>query len=262
MRGSTIAELERSVQVELERLYARLDQLAGLRGTSQLYGPLDAGDNRIMRVAAPEADSDGVPASHAIVMRRDNQHVRPTEQWDARGMQIFDVADADHDQDAIPFGQATRMVDEGLLGMLADSPPPDITSASATGTSTQAAREDHTHGTAIAGVYTPTLTNVANVAASTAYECQYLRLGASVVVSGKVDVDPTAAVATQLGISLPIASNIGAVEDCAGTAAGPGIAGQSAAIVGDAVNNRAELQWIAVDITNQPMFFIFMYQVL
>lgn len=113
-----------------------------------------------------------------------------------------------------------------------------------------------------AGVYTPTLTNVTNVAASTAYECQYMRVGNTVTVGGKVDVDPTAAGATQLGISLPVASNFGAVEDCGGAAFAPAIAGQGAAIIADAANNRAEMNWIAVDITNQPMFFSFTYQVI
>lgn len=113
------------------------------------------------------------------------------------------------------------------------------------------------------GTYTPTLTNVANLAASTAYQCQYLRVGTVVTVSGKVDVDPTlAATSTQLGISLPIASNLGAAEDCAGTAFSPTIAGQGAAILGDAANNRAQMEWISGDITNQPMYFTFSYEII
>lgn len=114
------------------------------------------------------------------------------------------------------------------------------------------------------GKYTPTLTNVANLDASTAYECQWLRVQDMVTVSGKVDVDPTAAGNTQLGISLPpfAPSNFGAEEDCGGAAASPTIAGQSAAIRADAANNRAEMVWIAVDLTNQPMFFSFTYQMI
>lgn len=113
-----------------------------------------------------------------------------------------------------------------------------------------------------AGAYTPTLTNVANLT-STAYQCQYMRVGNVVTVSGKADVDPTlAATLTQLGISLPIASNLGAAEDCAGTAFASGIAGQGAAIRGDAANDRAEMVWISGDITNQPMYFTFTYEVI
>lgn len=113
-----------------------------------------------------------------------------------------------------------------------------------------------------AGTYTPTLFNTTNLAASTAYLCQYLRVGASVVVSGRVDVDPTAGGSCVLGISLPIASNLGAANDCAGAAASSGIAGQSAAVLGDAANDRATMQWIAVDVTNQPMYFSFMYRII
>lgn len=113
------------------------------------------------------------------------------------------------------------------------------------------------------GTYTPTLTNVANLSASTAYECQYSRNGNVVTVSGKVDIDPTlTATSTQLGISLPVASNLGAEEDCAGTAFCQSIAGMGAAILGDATNNRAQLQFVASDITNQSMFFIFQYSII
>lgn len=112
------------------------------------------------------------------------------------------------------------------------------------------------------GTYTPTLTNVTNLDASTAYSCQYSQVGTVIVVSGKVDLDPTAAGLVQLGISLPIASNLANANECGGVAFASGIAGQGAAILGDATNNRAELDFIAVDTTNQPMYFVFQYRVI
>lgn len=114
------------------------------------------------------------------------------------------------------------------------------------------------------GTYTPTLTNVTNVSASTAYECQYLRAGNTVTVSGKVDIDITAAVSsTELGISLPIASNFGAEEDCGGTAVCPDSSGLCAAIRGDAANNRAALVYVAnTDDGDLSFFFTFTYQIL
>ena len=113
------------------------------------------------------------------------------------------------------------------------------------------------------GVYTPTLFNTGNLDASTAYECQYLRVGATVSVSGRVDVNPTlTATSTQLGISLPVASTLGATEDLAGAAFASGIAGQGAAIRGDAANARAEMIWVSTDISNQAMYFTFSYQVI
>lgn len=114
-----------------------------------------------------------------------------------------------------------------------------------------------------ATTYTPTLTNIANITGSTAYLSQYMRLGNTVTVSGVVDIDPTLAVtSTQLGISLPIASSITSRIQIAGTANCPSIANQSAAILGDATNDRAQMEWISGDITSQPMYFTFTYIVL
>jgi hypothetical protein len=112
------------------------------------------------------------------------------------------------------------------------------------------------------GTYTPTLFNVTNMAASTAYQCQYLQVGAVVTVSGKVDVDPTAAAATELGLSLPVASNLGATENLGGTAFALAVAGQGAAILADAANDRASMQWVAVDVANRSMYFSFQYVVI
>lgn len=116
--------------------------------------------------------------------------------------------------------------------------------------------------TLLAGAYTPVLTNVANLSASTAFSCQYLRVGGVVTVSGRVDVDPIAAATdTQLGIALPFASTFANANECAGTGVTPTIAGQSAAIKADVANGRATLQWLSGDITNQPMYFSFTYRV-
>lgn len=117
-------------------------------------------------------------------------------------------------------------------------------------------------GDLASGIYTPALTLVANLSTATAFPCQYLRVGSVVSVSGRVDVDPVAALDTQLGISLPIASNFATVESCAGVGSSPGIAGQSMAVLGDVVNDRAVLQWKAVDVTLQASYFGFQYRVI
>lgn len=110
--------------------------------------------------------------------------------------------------------------------------------------------------------YTPTLTNVTNLDASTAYACQYLRVGNVVLVSGKVDLDPTAAGATELGLSLPIASNLATEQQLGGSAQTAAVAGEGIAIRADAANNRAALVYTAVDVANKSWFFSFAYQVL
>ena len=117
--------------------------------------------------------------------------------------------------------------------------------------------------TITASTYTPTLTGVANVDASTAYQCQYMRVFNTVTVSGRLDIDPTTTLtSTQLGISLPVASNFGAIEDCGGVAFASGVSGQGGAILADTTNDRAQLQFICTDVTNQPMYFTFTYQVI
>lgn len=137
-----------------------------------------------------------------------------------------------------------------------------VVTGTATVTSYTDYRSSDVSGQVYAGTYTPTLTNGTNVAASTAYSCQYLAVGNVVHVSGRVDVDPTGAGQSILGISLPIASNIANANECAGAAFAPGIAGQGAAILGDATNDRAQVEWIAVDTSNQAMYFSFTYRIL
>lgn len=137
-----------------------------------------------------------------------------------------------------------------------------VVTGTATVTSYTDFRSTDVCGQTDSGTYTPTLTNVANLDASTAYACQWLRVGNVVSVSGKVDADPTGAGAVQLGISLPIASTFANAEECAGTAVAPGVAGQCAAIVADVANARAEMQWVAVDTTNQAMVFSFTYRLI
>ncbi len=114
-----------------------------------------------------------------------------------------------------------------------------------------------------ANIYTPTLTHVANLTASTPYSCQYLRVGGVVTVSGRVDVDPTTVTTlTQLGISLPIASNFTSTNECAGAGACGSLSGYSVAIQSDPTNDRAEMTWTPSDVANNAVFFTFTYRVI
>lgn len=110
------------------------------------------------------------------------------------------------------------------------------------------------------GAYLPTLFNTVNIAASTAFSAQYLRLGSVVTVSGQVNIDPTAAGDTQLGISLPVASNLANANELAGTAFSPVVA-EGAALFGDAANDRATLEFQAVSAANNAWFFTMQYRV-
>lgn len=120
----------------------------------------------------------------------------------------------------------------------------------------------HMNTVIVSGKYTPTLTNVANLDASTVFEAQYIRVGPVVTVSGFLNVDPTAVGAsTQLGISLPFASNFGATEDCAGVGAARGFT-EAGSVFADAGNDRAELRFIAVDANNHAFTYHFTYEII
>jgi hypothetical protein len=58
------------------------------------------------------------------------------------------------------------------------------------------------------GTYTPTLSSIYNVASSTAFVCQYMRVGNVVTVSGVINVTATATNTwTRISMTLPISSN-------------------------------------------------------
>lgn len=119
-----------------------------------------------------------------------------------------------------------------------------------------------TTGVLLSGVYTPTLFNTANISSSTALQCQYMRVGNAITVSGGVSVTPTLlATLTTMGLSLPIASTIGAATNLAGAANSSAVVSASAAIFGDAVNNRATFQMISVGTGSETFYFSFTYLV-
>lgn len=110
------------------------------------------------------------------------------------------------------------------------------------------------------GIYTPTLTNVANLSALTAYQCQWFRVMNVITVSGRVVVDPIlTATATKLGITLPISSVFAGVSDLAGVAFASAVAGQGAAIYADISNMRAQMDWVSGDVASRDMLFTFSY---
>ena len=112
------------------------------------------------------------------------------------------------------------------------------------------------------GTYTPTLTNTANIDASTPQVFQYTRTGNVVTVSGSVNIDPTAATTlTTLGISLPIPSDLNSYVQCCGTAVSR-IAGAYGEILGDPANDRATLNFTnGASTGNSAWFLTFTYLV-
>jgi hypothetical protein len=133
-----------------------------------------------------------------------------------------------------------------------------------------------TSGTSISinitsGTYTPTLSNTTNVGASTASVCQYLRVGSTVTVSGKVAIDPTTGggTTTLLGMSIPIASNFSGDTQAGGSAMADAT-GQlltttgfaHLAIKADAANDRVSFAGLAYHDANVEYWFSFTYTVI
>ena len=107
------------------------------------------------------------------------------------------------------------------------------------------------------GLYTPTLTAVTNVAAATApnrlmYSCE----GDVVHVTGIINVDPTAAAATTLRISLPFPCDITAGE-LAGN--GAAVASGHGRITPDVTNNDAQLDYTSAGTAAEDIAVDFSY---
>lgn len=114
------------------------------------------------------------------------------------------------------------------------------------------------------GVYTPTRSAEANMDANvTMLESQFIRVGNTVTVSGRFTADPTlTATATTFEITLPISSNLGAIEDLCGVAFCGAIAAMGAEVIGSVANNTAVIRFISSDVTSQTWSFIFTYQII
>lgn len=119
-------------------------------------------------------------------------------------------------------------------------------------------------GNVFSGTYTPTLTNVTNVAASTAYQCQYMRVGNVVTVSGRVNIDATTtSTNTTLGVSLPIASNFASAQNAGGSFAPSAAALSTSGVVfADTTNDRASFRILIDSAAANDYYFMFTYLVI
>jgi hypothetical protein len=115
---------------------------------------------------------------------------------------------------------------------------------------------------ASSGTYTPTLFNTTNIDASTAFVCQYMRVGNVVTVSGNVNIDFTAPGTTSLGMSLPIASNFANANECGGVASSGVATLNILAILADTTNDRAQFDGLTAATVNTAMRFSFTYQII
>lgn len=118
----------------------------------------------------------------------------------------------------------------------------------------------------LSGTYTPTLTNGANVAASTARLATYAMCGRMCFVSGQIDVDPTAGGAlTEIDLSLP--ADLGSVFTTAYQCGGSGTFGVEgtgvliqAKVTG--VAGKANMLFTPTATANTTITYSFAYQMI
>lgn len=117
------------------------------------------------------------------------------------------------------------------------------------------------------GTSTPTLTNTTNISSSTANGEQYMRVGNVVTVSGTLDLTITTAAGTasEIAISLPVASNFTTGNQCSGTVSvtsGVATGYSSGYITSDSTNDRARVSFNALASGARTMQYHYTYQVL
>lgn len=123
------------------------------------------------------------------------------------------------------------------------------------------------NGSVTNSTWTPTLTNVANVASVVDNPaCLYERNGSNVSFSGQFTITMTAAAPTLtvLGISLPVASNFTQVYHANGGIASVTVSGEntSGTISGDTTNDRMQAEFYALTTASRTFKFWGSYRIL
>lgn len=117
--------------------------------------------------------------------------------------------------------------------------------------------------TLTASTYTPTSTNVTNITSSTPNNTTYSRVGNIVTVYGTITVTETLAVASQVDVSLPIASNLAAATDLNGLGNSDASVANNIVIKGDATNDRASIYFTALSVGgNGIIYYSYQYKVI
>lgn len=290
-----LEDLRRQTETTLRLMAAQIDTLTGVRGQPTFYADLQAQGHRLMGIGNAQAATDAVPRQQTIYMPEGGAA------FTAQGMGIRDLAEAEEDSQAVALQQLMRLLNTHGFSLEQLGPQPALSvigvagnaiaflaaiTAGANGNILRRASNalafgaidlaDGTNavsgvlgeangGTGVAdsvGSYTPSLDNTTNIAASTARTTYWVRLGNVVIVMGSLDADPTTTGVTQLGISLPIASNFTLSTQCFGVGTAIGVAGQCPAIYSDNTNDWAVMDWIAVDTADRTIPFLFGYVVL
>lgn len=111
------------------------------------------------------------------------------------------------------------------------------------------------------GIYLPTVTGITNISSATTFNTQWMRVGNTVNVSGKLDFEISLNGAFTLGLSLPVASNFTAEEQCSGVAVSTLGGNDTIWIKADATNNLASVNGTDNNTSYHSHFFNFTYTI-
>lgn len=119
-------------------------------------------------------------------------------------------------------------------------------------------------GLVYSSTYTPTITAISNIDATTAFSCTYTRVGSMVTVIGQIDADATAAgsTTTRVRLSLPVSSNFANPNEAGGSGNRPGSNPGDVGAYADSTNDEVILHWLSTGTGNQTITFMFGYRII
>jgi len=130
------------------------------------------------------------------------------------------------------------------------------------GTGASTAANARTNLGITSSTYTPTITNISNIQAVTPAVCMFTQIGTMVTVNGRVNIDPTTnGSATAIEMTLPVASNLGAVGDLIGVSSCAQTT-QSGALSANTTTDRALMEFQAGSNAARDHVFTFTYKVI
>lgn len=120
-----------------------------------------------------------------------------------------------------------------------------------------------TSSSLVSGTNTPSATNVTNITSSTPNPTTYIRVGNVVTVDGSITVTNTLAVASEVDVALPVASNFGAATDLNGVGTMDSTASVNIYINADATNDRARIFFTSAGVgQTSTIYYSFSYRVI
>lgn len=115
----------------------------------------------------------------------------------------------------------------------------------------------------VSGTYTPTATNITNITSSTPNNSSYQQIGNIITVFGSITITNTLAVASQVDMSLPVASNLANATELNGTGTMDSTASVNLYIKGEVTNDRASIYFTSAGVgQTSTIYYSFQYKII